>query len=892
MNSHSGGAASVRPRTDERLETIRTLQAEIRQLRAGSSAQREASALLTVEVQEKILEIHRLWDALDSSTATAASFVSLNHAARALIEDLEAQVEALRDIDRISQTRLQRVRDLEASMSWRVTAPLRWISSMLRGVPRSVDASWRRLLELGYRAMPPSFAMRVKAAIFRGTGRLFSNTGAYQRWQDALNKPVFISAPAPAAPLLGEPVAIDGSSILVNHLWSADGRQEWLDYPLVRARIDAAANEAAQARTPPSPVALIDFSKLSSAEAAATIRLPAAQAPPDVSILVPVFNHLTTTLECLASIAASVEVGGPSFEIIVANDASTDASAEILAGITNLRVVNQPENLGFLRNCNAAAPTARGKYLLLLNNDVQVTSGWLSALVESLSASPDVGAVGPRIVYPSGWLQEAGTALHRDGTAEMIGLNDLPDRPRYSYPRDVDYCSGACLMLRNADFKALQGFDAHYAPAYCEDSDLCMRLRKQGKRIVYCAEATVVHHLSKTSDNLSRDYKLSCIATNLEKFTERWRPDLDRLDDVRTIAFYLPQFHPIPENDLWWGKGFTEWTNVTKAKPNFLGHYQPRIPADLGYYDLRLTDVLEQQAELARRYGVGGFCYYYYWFGGKRLLERPIEQMLETGRPDFPFCLCWANENWTRRWDGQEQDILMAQKHSDQDDRAVILDLIRFFRSPNYIKIAGKPLILVYRVTLFPDFAKTSRLWREVCREQGIGEIYIAQVESFELVSAGIKPADLGCDAAVEFPPQGMADPYPLESPLLNPNFSGVVADYRDLAVRYATRELPPYKRFMGVMPGWDNSARRQDNSYCFEHATPGAFQAWLETTIARTKRQYSGDERLVFINAWNEWAEGAYLEPDRRFGHAFLEAHANARASGHLVRNGGYSLG
>jgi len=156
----------------------------------------------------------------------------------------------------------------------------------------------------------------------------------------------------------------------------------------------------------------------------------------------------------------------------------------------------------------------------------------------------------------------------------------------------------------------------------------------------------------------------------------------------------------------------------------------------LGYYDLRLTEVMEQQAALARRYGIEGFCFYYYWFDGKRLLDRPIEQMLETGKPDFPFCLCWANENWTRRWDGQEHEILMAQSHSDEDDTAVILDLIRYFRDQRYIRVDGRPLILVYRITLFPDFAATAARWRAVCREQGIGEIYIAMVESFELVHA------------------------------------------------------------------------------------------------------------------------------------------------------------
>ena len=822
------------------------------------------------------------------------------------------------------------------SRSWVLTRPLRVASRILRGEWHVVHASLQRrrdrmvaplpsrsigddhapsgvedrarqvrsrsqgrigaFVERCYRALPISGRRKreLKGWVFRATGRTFAGTAAYRRWQaherthgqDAACMPAGAIAPAQtdAAPMTVTAPMLQG-------LWRADGTREWEDYAMVRARIEGIVRQQHEEKHP-APYPLIAIDPRQCVDAAARIRFPKPPARPDVTVLIPVFNHLSTTLECLASIAAHGVDRGPTFEVLVANDGSTDATAQLLAGIPNLRLVNQPENLGFLRNCNAAASHAKGRLLVLLNNDVQVTAGWLGALVDCLESGPDIGAVGPRVVYPSGWLQEAGTRLLRDGGAELVGLNDLPDLPRYRYSRDVDYCSGACLLLRTADFERLHGFDERYAPAYCEDSDLCMRLRAQGLRIVYCAEATVVHRLSTTSDSIPGDYKLRCIARNLTTFAERWQADLDRLDSVRTIAFYLPQFHPIAENDRWWGPGFTEWTNVAKARPNFVGHDQPRLPADLGYYDLRLPEVMEEQAALAKRYGLGGFCYYYYWFAGRRLLERPLEAMLANPRMAFPFCLCWANENWTRRWDGNDHDVLMAQQHSDEDDEAVIRDLMRYFRSPNYIRVGGRPLIAVYRVGLFPDFKRTAALWRQVCRDTGIGEIYIAQVESFEMASAGIRPQDVGCDAAIEFPPHGMAEPYPLTAPLLNPEFHGAVADYRDLSVGYATRELPAYKRFLGVATGWDNTARRQNNSYCFEHATPGAFQAWLETAIERTKQQFSGEERLLFINAWNEWAEGAYLEPDQRFGHAYLQAHANACEAAHLMRYDRYSLG
>jgi lipopolysaccharide biosynthesis protein len=371
----------------------------------------------------------------------------------------------------------------------------------------------------------------------------------------------------------------------------------------------------------------------------------------------------------------------------------------------------------------------------------------------------------------------------------------------------------------------------------------------------------------------------------LEQLAGTSQEQLDRDDDVRIIAFYLPQFHPIPENDLWWGRGFTEWVNVTKARPNFIGHYQPRVPSDLGYYDLRVPQVMGDQARLAELYGIYGFCFYYYWFHGKRLLEAPLERMLATGRPDIPFCLCWANENWTRRWDGHADDVFMAQSHSDEDDEAVIRDLLRYFDSPRHIRVQGKPLVLIYRVTLFPDFPRTADTWQRVRREKGVGEIYIAMVESFELATNGVGPAQYGCDAGVEFPPHGLADLRPPGEELLNPEYRGTVADDRDFAVRYATRPYPSYTRFLTVMAGWDNTPRRQDDSICFQHVTPGAFQAWAEAAIERTKQHCCGDERLIFVNAWNEWAEGNCLEPDCRVGHTFLGGIRNARDAAALIR-------
>jgi lipopolysaccharide biosynthesis protein len=345
-------------------------------------------------------------------------------------------------------------------------------------------------------------------------------------------------------------------------------------------------------------------------------------------------------------------------------------------------------------------------------------------------------------------------------------------------------------------------------------------------------------------------------------------------DDVRAIAFYLPQYHPIPENDAWWGKGFTEWTKVVDAKPLFHGHYQPQLPGPLGFYDLRLPEVREAQAQLAAQYGIHGFCYYHYWFDGKRLLERPFTEVLASGRPNFPFCLCWANENWTRRWDGQNREVLMAQNYSAEGDRAMIRELIPAFKDPRYIRVRGMPLFLVYRAGELPDPTATARIWREEAVAAGLPGIYLCRAESMVEAILQQDPAQIGFDAACEFPPHGIRvtrTNVPVAG--LEPEFTGSVYDYAEAAREFATRPAPSYRRFRGVMPSWDNTARTGRRAYLALNSNPETYRAWLETAVNRTRQDTPGDEKLVFINAWNEWGEGCHLEPDRRYGLAWLEA-------------------
>lgn len=351
------------------------------------------------------------------------------------------------------------------------------------------------------------------------------------------------------------------------------------------------------------------------------------------------------------------------------------------------------------------------------------------------------------------------------------------------------------------------------------------------------------------------------------------------LNKIKPIAFYLPQYHPIPENDLWWGRGFTEWTNVSRAVPQFLGHYQPHLPGELGFYDLRDVRVQHRQIELAKNYGIHGFCYYYYWFNGKRLLHMPVDRLLENRDLDFPYCLCWANENWTRTWDGQDNEILIQQQHSPEDDIHFIESLLPHLEDDRYIRVDGKPLLLVYRPLLLPDPKATVERWREYCHNAGIGDIFLANVQSGD----SLDPRTVGFDAAVEFPPgQAIIKQTTWKAKMINTHHGGKVFDYNDLRDFFLNRSIPDYMRFRGVAPGWDNDARKPGNSRNFVDSTPQNYGIWLNQTCKKILRENQNKDKLLFVNAWNEWAEGAHLEPDRRYGYALLEATRQALLDSH----------
>lgn len=356
----------------------------------------------------------------------------------------------------------------------------------------------------------------------------------------------------------------------------------------------------------------------------------------------------------------------------------------------------------------------------------------------------------------------------------------------------------------------------------------------------------------------------------------------------RVIAINLPQFHPFKENDEWWGKGFTEWTNVTKAKPRFKGHYQPHLPTETGFYDLRLPEARQMQADMAREAGIYGFCYYHYWFNGHQLMERPVNDILKSGEPDFPFMLCWANENWSRNWDGGFNKVLIKQEYNEEDDIEHMSWLCKnVFVDKRYIRVDNKPVFVIYNPEQIPNLEVSISTWRKTAFKYGF-ELYLCFMRGQE--SKRTKILKQGFDAAVEFQPKSTCYNTPLDKldkwkwlkfkikdlvPLPRwkyPYSEAWIRDYKDYSIEQSKQILKDYKEFPGITPGWDNSARRVNKPFwMLYNNTPELYGNWLKQIISVFK-PYSKDENFIFINAWNEWAEGNHLEPDNKWGRAFLD--------------------
>ena len=345
--------------------------------------------------------------------------------------------------------------------------------------------------------------------------------------------------------------------------------------------------------------------------------------------------------------------------------------------------------------------------------------------------------------------------------------------------------------------------------------------------------------------------------------------------DVKIFAYYLTQFHAIPENDKAHGKGFTEWTNVASAQPQFVGHYQPKIPYDLGFYNLLMPGVMERQVEIAKAYGIYGFCFYYYWFSGRKVLEKPLEYWLAHKEIDFHYHFCWANENWSKLWDGGNSELILKQELQERDAEHFFNDTLPYFQDSRYEKIDNKPVLMIYRPSLFPkeDFIRFVSVLQQLAKQNGFDGLYIT-FSPFGVAKGTLDPISWGGDAMTEFPPHGVWE-YCREIRSVNrlvPSTNFIVYDMSDFVNKKQFITETDYPMYKCCFPCWDNTPRKAwSRGWCFNLSDEG-FAIWLTDIISWTKKHHAKGNQYIYINAWNEWGEGAILEPTLRYGYKYLE--------------------
>lgn len=598
--------------------------------------------------------------------------------------------------------------------------------------------------------------------------------------------------------------------------------------------------------------------------------LKIANSKPRISIIIPFYNSIKTLPICLGAINNNTF---QNFEIILICDQTDIAIKKFilkLESLKKIKVIFNDSNKGFSKSCNLGAKIANGEYLFFLNDDCYIDDNYLENLNNYLLQNKnDVGSIGSKILNLDNSLQEYGCYLDRYSKGMFIGYGDDFSKSKYSFSKEVEYSSASALTINKRLFKKLKGFDENID--YCQDSKLCFDLKNLNYKNIVLPSLLCIHELSKSRNNFTKHYDIMSSIDNL--------PIDFKINcltkDIKSFAFYLPQYHPFKENNYFWGKGFTEWANIAKAKPNFEGHYQPRIPADLGFYDIREKSTLQSQIKLAKKYHIFGFCYYYYFMNNKRVMSHLFDQIEKNGHNfNFPFVICYANENWTRAWDGQNENILLHSNNEHEELKRFVISIERLLNNKDYYRVDDKPVLLIYNIDNFHNPQFSISLIRKAAKKN-IGELYIIACETFTKATNPIKPLDIGVDANVEFPPHNIGERINNDNHLFN-NTNKKLLDYDSLINANLSLESD-YIKYKSVCLGWDNTPRRQYQSLVCQNSSPDKFYNWLMSSFEYTLSNHPRDKRLVFINAWNEWCEGTYLEPDTKFGHNYLLAHKSA---------------
>lgn len=584
------------------------------------------------------------------------------------------------------------------------------------------------------------------------------------------------------------------------------GRSEWYnDYSTLSDRISNWQKMKVGAYIPTAPN-LFSVEQHQLVETALILRFSEWDKP-EASVIIPVRDNIKLTIECLHSLLANTH--GISYEIIVVDDGSADTTEVVLANVDNITYIKNDRSLGFVLSCNLAAESARGRFLVFLNNDVQVMHNWLKPLTETFFKHTNVGAVGPKVLFPDGRLQHSGEIVKMDGSTRRIGEDDDPGRLRYNYLREVDYLCGVCLMVETDTFRKMSGFDTRFVPGYFEDVDLCFALRRQGKRIIYNPESVIVHHLGSTRKSLALSRQEEFISKNQQAFVEKWQKTIEDLNQIRLISFYH------------------------REDPGFNGRHDQNL--------------LAEQHRLTRKYGIHGWCFLYGWHNRKPLFPLPLDPLSQTGSSRVPFCLCWAKDYRSENKDGDS----MVHKNSEANDWLAVTVLIRYMRLKEYIRINGRPLLLISGTEFLADIKESMATLRMICQADGIGDIYLALIEGD---SGNRAVGQYGFDAGVEYLPASQ----------------GLVSDYREGVLSSLQQEIPAYARFRTVIPYSSDPAH---SPQAMDGASPGTYQAWLERVLVETREQFSGEEQIVFLGAWNNCAADILLKPGERFGLGFLDA-------------------
>lgn len=646
---------------------------------------------------------------------------------------------------------------------------------------------------------------------------------------------------------------------------------------------------------------------------------------PVVSIIIPVYNTKKYLAECLDSVLAQTY---PHIEIVCINDGSTDGSLSVLkkyaSAHASITVLNQ-KNAGVIASRNTAISKASGEYILPLDSDDIIEPDCVEKLL-SLMHTTDCAVAAPSVAF---FGERTGRYFLPTPTARnMAQQNCIVNCALFKKQAWIDY-GGYDTRFANG----IEDYDFWWnflqdGKTIARTKEVLFRYRIRNDEDLSRTQQTAHHHslliqLMLEKYPLMRQLILPSVLQKIMRFGPRairysarktkhyakialranrvfkWRyyknyvlnQQLDKQDFVpitanefsgeaskKLIAYYLPQYYQIPQNDEWFGRGFTEWTNTAKAVPQYIGHWQPHLPIDVGFYNLDNTSIMHRQIELAKMYGIHGFCFYYYWFsGGSKIMEKPINNWLKDKKIDFPFMFFWANEDWTNTW-GEQADLgtkTYSAKMKPEDVDKFVDDILPFFKDKNYITVNGRPHLIIYQAKKDPYLPEFIKRIGDRAKQEGLKKPYISMVFPDEQPDK-FDPRDYGADAAVEFGAHMRVRPDYIQQPMsddeiVNPLAKVTRYDMQEFVSKKSFAYNTSFPTYRGAMSTFDNTARKiYTGAYMFS-LSPSLYKEWLSELIKTTDQDY------VFISAWNEWAEGMHLEPDQRFGYAYLQATKDA---------------